>query len=131
LHEQLAVAAIFARGGAWRNLPRMARVVRTWARADPRIEHWHLGPAAVERGRQRQGIGAQLMDAVCDELDRRGAPGYLETDKSENVRLYRRGGFEVVATRPVLGVTNWFMLRPAVGPARNRFRLTRERPLGN
>lgn len=111
LHEQLAVAAVFARGGAWRSLPRMARVVRTWARLDPRDEHWHLGPAAVERGRQREGIGTRLMGAVCDELDRHGATGYLETDKPGNVRLYQRGGFEVVATRRVLGVTNWFMLR--------------------
>lgn len=111
LHEQLALATVFVRGGAWRSLPRMARVVRTWARLDPRDEHWHLGPAAVERGRQREGIGTRLMGAVCDELDRRGVPGYLETDKPGNVRLYERGGFEVVATRKVLGVANWFMLR--------------------
>ncbi len=114
LHEQLAAAAVFARGGAWRSLPRMARVVRTWARLDPRDEHWHLGPAAVERGRQREGIGTRLMGAVCAELDRHGAAGYLETDKPGNVRLYRRGGFEVVATCRVLGVANWFMLRRPV-----------------
>lgn len=117
LREQLAMAVIFARGGAWRCLPRMAWVVRTWASLDPPMEHCHLGPAAVARGRQGQGIGTRLMGRVCAELDRRGVAGYLETDKPENVRLYRRGGFEVVATRRLLGVQNWFMLRRPTGGA--------------
>src|SRR3546814_12172120 len=48
----------------------------------------------------------------------------LETDKPGKVRLYRRGGFEVVAEQPMLGVTNWFMQRhpartaPGSGPGR-------------
>jgi hypothetical protein len=50
------------------------------------------------------------MTAIWDELDQRHAIGYLETDKRRNVSLYRLGGFEVIAERPVLGVTNWFML---------------------
>lgn len=128
LREQVAMAAIVARGGAWRSLPRMARVVRTWAKLDPRVEHWHLGPAAVDPARQRQGIGTQLMGAVCDELDRHGVVGYLETDKHANVRLYQRGGFEVVANRLVLGVNNWFMLRR---PIHRRIARTGEYPRRN
>lgn len=61
--------------------------------------------------RQGQGIGTQLMVAICDRLDEKQGIGYLETDKPGNVRLYRRGGFEVVAEQPVLGVANWFMQR--------------------
>lgn len=94
-----------------RHLPNIYRWLRIWAKHDPVTAHWHLGPAAVERKLQGQGIGTALITAVCDELDRRQADGYLETDKDVNVRLYRRSGFEVVGTQPVLGVTNWFMLR--------------------
>lgn len=111
LHEKLSMLAILAREGQLWRLPNIHRWLRIWARQDPTDDHWHLGPAAVERGRQGEGIGTALMTAICAKLDQRKALGYLETDKYRNVCLYRRGGFEVVAERQVLGVTNWFMLR--------------------
>jgi ribosomal protein S18 acetylase RimI-like enzyme len=111
LQEKLSMLAILAREGLLRRLPDIHQWLRIWARQDPASDHWHLGPAAVDRGRQGQGIGTALMRAICDELDQRQAVGYLETDKRRNVVLYRRGGFAVVVERPVLGVTNWFMLR--------------------
>lgn len=111
LQEKARMLALLAREGLLQRLPYIHRWLRIWARQDPAVEHWHLGPAAVERERQGAGIGTTLMTAVCTELDQRQAVGYLETDKRRNVSLYRRGGFEVVAERPVLGVTNWFMLR--------------------
>ena len=111
LLEQVAMLPILARGGALQRLPRIRHWLRAWERLDPDFDHWHLGPAAVARTHQGQGIGTRLMTAVCERLDRHQGVGYLETDKPENVRLYRRGGFEVVAERPVLGVTNWFMVR--------------------
>lgn len=111
LQEKLAMLSILARGGALRRLPWIGRWLRAWARHDPGFDHWHLGPAAVDRARRGQGIGSRLMAAVCDRLDQHQGIGYLETDKPENVRLYRRGGFEVVAEQPVLGVANWFMQR--------------------
>lgn len=120
LQEQLAMLPILIRGRALRHLPKIHRWLRTWARRDPDVDHWHLGPAAVERNRQGQGIGSALMSAICSELDQRQAIGYLETDKPENVRLYRRGGFEVVAEQPVLGVTNWFMHRHPHEPVDGR-----------
>lgn len=109
--EALAMLRILARARALRHLPRIARWLWTWQRHDPAVAHWHLGPAAVDRARQRQGTGSQLMAAVCERLDAVQGIGYLETDKPGNVRLYRRGGFEVLSVRPVLGVRNWFMLR--------------------
>jgi ribosomal protein S18 acetylase RimI-like enzyme len=111
LLEQIAMLPVLARGGALQRLPRIRHWLRTWERLDPGFDHWHLGPAAVARTHQGQGIGTRLMAAVCELLDRNQGVGYLETDKPENVRLYRRGGFEVVAEQPVLGVTNWFMVR--------------------
>lgn len=109
--DAFAMLRILVRARGLRHLPRIARWLSVWARHDPRAAHWHLGPAAVDRARQGQGIGTLLMQAVCDELDTHMGVGYLETDKPENVRLYRRGGFEVVAEQPVLGVPNWFMQR--------------------
>jgi GNAT superfamily N-acetyltransferase len=111
LREKLAMLSILARGRALRRLPWVGHWLRAWARHDPRFDHWHLGPAAVDRTHQGQGIGTRLMVAICERLDRNQGIGYLETDKPENVRLYRRGGFEVVAEQPILGVTNWFMQR--------------------
>lgn len=111
LTDKLAMLVILARGGMLRHLPKIQRWLRIWGRQDPDRNHWHLGPAAVKRELQGQGIGTALMTAIGDQLDQLQADGYLETDKYENVRLYRRGGFEVVAELPVLGVTNWFMLR--------------------
>ena len=119
LREKLAMLAILIRAGMWRNLPKIHHWLRIWAREDPEVDHWHLGPAAVERKLQGQGIGTALMTAICDALDQRRAIGYLETDKGANVRLYRRGGFEVIAEQQVLGVPNWFMLRPR-NPPNNR-----------
>ncbi|MGY1409397.1 MULTISPECIES: GNAT family N-acetyltransferase [unclassified Luteimonas] len=115
LQEKLAMLSILARGRALRRLPRIGHWLRTWRRHDPPYAHWHLGPAAVDRTRQGQGIGSRLMVAICDQLDRNQGIGYLETDKPANVRLYRRGGFEVIAEQSVLGVTNWFMQRHPVG----------------
>ena len=120
LPEQLAMLPVLARGGALRRLPRISHWLRAWARHDPAFDHWHLGPAAVDRSCQGQGVGTRLMAAICDRLDHHQGIGYLETDKSENARLYRRGGFEVVAEESILGVTNWFMQRqPARGISRS------------
>lgn len=109
--ERLAMLGLLARAGALHRLPWIAGWLRCWAGHDPRVDHWHLGPAAVARAYQGRGIGTRLMEEVCDRLDRSRGLGYLETDKPENVRLYRRGGFEVVAEQAVLGIPNWFMLR--------------------
>ncbi|MCK9538826.1 GNAT family N-acetyltransferase [Dokdonella sp.] len=116
LRFRLHMLGLLARHGALGVAPRIARWLAVWKRNEPKIPHWHLGPAAVERSRQGQGVGTQLMTAVCAELDRVGGAGYLETDKEANVRLYARGGFRVIAQREVLGIHNWFMLRPP--PAR-------------
>jgi hypothetical protein len=44
-------------------------------------------------------------------LDEQRLDGYLETDKRENVLLYERFGYRVIAEASVIGVPNWFMLR--------------------
>jgi hypothetical protein len=82
-----------------------------WARYDPPEPHLHLGPIGVDPRAQGRGVGARLMAAFCDELERQSLPGYLETDRPGNVAFYSRFGFEVIAEKKVIGVTNYFMLR--------------------
>ena len=89
-------------------LPSMIRILRgrlfkvmkwipVWAKLDPKVPHWHYGPFAVLPERQGQGIGSQLLTYFCKRVDGVGAAAYLETDKAENVTLYKRFGFEVVS----------------------------------
>jgi hypothetical protein len=58
------------------------------------------------------------MEAYCVRVDAAGGDAYLETDKPANVRFYERFGFEVIGDQEILGVTNWFMLRQALGGRR-------------
>lgn len=88
----------------------------TWAKRDTDTPHWHLGPVAVDPDLQGQGIGSALLQAFCDHVDANGDAAWLETDKPENVRFYERFGFQVAHQEDILGVPNWFMLRPAPEP---------------
>jgi GNAT superfamily N-acetyltransferase len=74
--------------------------------------HWHLGPVAVDAGRQGQGIGGQMLRAFCARMDDRGEVAFLETDKLASVRFYARCGFKLTAKGEVLGTPNWWMHRP-------------------
>lgn len=92
----------------------LARVVawqRVWRAHDPDEPHSHFGPLAVDAHLQGRGIGSLLMREYTRGLDAARLPGYLETDKPENVSFYERHGFAVVAQAPVLGNPNWFMCR--------------------
>lgn len=91
--------------------PRVVRGLVLWARHHPREPHWHLGPIAVLPERQGQGIGTRLLRRFCEEVDRAGDGAYLETDKPENVRLYERFSFAVIARETPFGVATWFMWR--------------------
>ena len=101
-------------GMGLRTTARVGRWLGEWGKRDPGEPHVHLGPVAVDRGRQGQGIGTLMLAEHCRRLDAAGEVGYLETDKPENVRFYERAGFEVVDEAPVLGVPNWFMRRVPV-----------------
>lgn len=90
---------------------RLLRWTGAWGARDPDKPHLHLGPLAVEPHLRGRGIGSQILDEHCRHLDERGLGGYLETDRRENVRLYERFGYRVVAETSVIGVPNWFMWR--------------------
>lgn len=94
-----------------RALGRSLQWVGTWEQLDPAQPHWHLGPVAVDAHLQGGGIGSKLLTVFCAQMDAAAADAYLETDKPENVRFYRRFGFEVTGEQLVIGVPNWFMVR--------------------
>lgn len=107
------LASVFSAGPAVSL--RAARWFAAYERRDPWERHWHLGPVSVNSGQQVMGVGSQMLRAFCVLVDTAGDAAYLETDKPENVRLYRRFDFEVVGEATILGTRNWFMRRP---PAR-------------
>ena len=90
---------------------RTLRWLGAWSKHHLEERHWHLGPIAVDAGRQRRGVGSLLMEVFCAQVDASGEVAYLETDKPGNVRFYERFGFEVISEQEVLGAPNWFMLR--------------------
>ena len=70
-----------------RDMRRTIKWLDEWQRRDPDERHWHVGPVAVEGGMRGLGIGARLMEAFAEQMDRAGDVAYLETDKPENVVL--------------------------------------------
>lgn len=84
-----------------------------WAKTDSAVEHWHLGPVAVDPPLQRRGLGSILLRDCCEHIDGLGMAAYLENDKRENLPFFERFAFAVEERHEVLGVPTWFMLRPA------------------
>ena len=114
LLEKLRIIPAVLRGNPLGATGSILRWTAAWARHDPREPHWHLGPVAVDQGLQGRGIGSTLMRSFCQRMDATRSVAYLETDKAENVRFYQRFGFAVTAQEDVLGMPNWFMLRPVI-----------------
>ena len=96
---------------------RTLRWLRQWAVLDPSTPHWHLGPLAVAKHVQRQGIGRKLMDYAINEAH--GIALYLETDKLSNVQFYQSLGFHITATPTLLGTKTWLMLKGKPSVIRN------------
>lgn len=69
---------------------RQAFWLNEWAKRDPKEQHWHLGPIGVLSSHRKQGVGSQLMERFCNEVDNCSAKAYLETDLDENVRFYEK-----------------------------------------
>jgi ribosomal protein S18 acetylase RimI-like enzyme len=92
-------------------LPRIAKLSLLRNQKDPASPHWHCGPLGVLPQYQGHGIGTMLIREAMKIIDQTGMDAYAETASSDNVRLYRRFGFEVVGQMTIFGNTNWFMLR--------------------
>ena len=91
-----------ARSAFWALIARPAAIVPgskyllAIDKAHPREPLWYLEMLVVEPSAQRGGVGAALQDHVYRLADREQIPGYLETQKADNLAYYRRFGYEVV-----------------------------------
>jgi ribosomal protein S18 acetylase RimI-like enzyme len=76
---------------------------------------WFLACVGTRPAWRGRGLAAALVRAGLIEVDRRALPAALETSSEENVRLYRRLGFDVVAeVDPPHGAPHvWVMHRSA------------------
>ena len=73
-----------------------------WAGLIAYDDEAHVSTIGVARDRQGEGIGAQLLDALLAEADRRSPVVLLEVRADNDVAqgLYRRRGFAEVGRRP-------------------------------
>jgi ribosomal protein S18 acetylase RimI-like enzyme len=90
---------------------RMLTAKRIWSKHHPKESHWHLCPIAVVPEMQVQGIGTQLLENFCRNVDEAGYAAYLSFARPENVPLYERFRFTVNEEARVLGVRNLFKWR--------------------
>jgi ribosomal protein S18 acetylase RimI-like enzyme len=109
--EKLQLAPVMIRSFGLRSALRVSAWLSAWSKHDPKQPHVHLGPIGVEPAAQGRGVGRRLMEMYCEELDRTGQAGYLETDRAENVSFYCRFGFQTTGEVSALGVRNYLMWR--------------------
>jgi len=114
--ERIRFLPSMLRGNPLGVVSRIYSWVGAWSRLDPDEPHWHLGPIAVSRSRQRGGVGTLLLRSFCERMDRERTAAYLETDRETNVRFYEKAGFSIGRQEDVVGVPCWFMTRRAAGP---------------
>lgn len=115
LASKVAAFSALVMGSGLKNSRRVLEWLEAWRDRDPDRPHWHLGPLAVAPRHQGRGLGSALLEACCDYIDADEGAAYLENDRRENLDLFRRRGFRVIAEGDVLGAPNWFMWRSPSG----------------
>ena len=94
--------------------------IRPWLRwqketaeIHPQAPHYYLQYLGVAPERQGQGFGSAILREITAQADQAGTGCYLETATIQNVPLYQRHGFQVIAEKDLIGLHTWFMWRPA------------------
>jgi GNAT superfamily N-acetyltransferase len=59
---------------------------------------WYLPLIGVDPTSQGRGYGSAPLRFALEQVDRTGAPAYLESSNPRNVPLYERHGFEVLGS---------------------------------
>ena len=73
-------------------------VMEQMASHHPDGPHWYLPLIGVDPAHQGKGHGEALMQHVLAQCDREHLPAYLESTNPRNISLYKRHGFEALAT---------------------------------
>ncbi|WP_283139243.1 GNAT family N-acetyltransferase [Rhizohabitans arisaemae] len=84
----------------------------------PAEPHWYLASMGTHPDWWNRGLGTRVLRPVLDRCDAEGLPAFTETSTEDNVRFYRRNGFDVVAEAdlPDGGPHLWFLHRnPGAG----------------
>jgi GNAT superfamily N-acetyltransferase len=76
----------------------MARVFEQMDRFHPHEPCWYLPVIGVDPTSQGRGYGSALLRYALEQIDRAGAPAYLESSNPRNLPLYERFGFEAVGS---------------------------------
>jgi len=113
----LAVILRFGRQGAAR-MQAYGRFIDNLHRKLLPYPHWYLQIIGVDPLYQGQGFTSRLVRPMLERIDRERMPCALDTNIDQNVAIYRRFGFEVIAEDKLPGteVTSFIMLRKAPNP---------------
>lgn len=80
------------------------------------FKHWYLSPIGVDPEFQGKGLGSLMIRTMLNRIDNEKLPSLLETQNPVNVEIYKRFGFEVVATEtiPDTEIPHWVMVRQPI-----------------
>jgi GNAT superfamily N-acetyltransferase len=117
---------LYAACGPW--IDRFLMLDASFTEHHPPGAHHHLGYLAVHPGRQRTGIGSDLLRHHHARLDADRLPAYLEASNGDNYQLYTRHGYRTTGPvqLPDRGPLWWPMWR---GPATDRQTTTAHRSI--
>jgi ribosomal protein S18 acetylase RimI-like enzyme len=104
-------------GQGWQTARRWGEISEQLEALHPIEPHWYIGTLGVDPTFQGRGVGAGLLSNWLDEVDRDGAPAYLETDNERNIGFYERVGFRLDGEISIFGVSIWRMRRSPSVPA--------------
>ena len=62
----------------------------------PTCSHWYLPWLGVDPGRQRMGLGGELLRGCLETVDADRLPAFLETPNPSTIPFYERHGFRAI-----------------------------------
>tara|TARA_Y100000588_G_scaffold273516_1_gene289382 strand:+ start:2446 stop:3030 length:585 start_codon:yes stop_codon:yes gene_type:complete len=96
--DEEAVGAVVERSVSKSVQEELFAVLEQMSQYHPDEPHWYLPIIGVDPGFQDKGYGSALMAHVLQRVDEGHVPAYLESSNPRNISLYKRHGFEVLAT---------------------------------
>jgi ribosomal protein S18 acetylase RimI-like enzyme len=92
------MAALLQRTVPEENQGEVFSVLEQMGSYHPTEPHWYLPLIGVDPMKQGKGYGSALMEHALIPCDREKKLAYLESTNPRNITLYKRHGFEILAT---------------------------------